>query len=138
MDKNYKFIASCDKDCLINTDRKFGKGGVAILWHVNHDNFITRLPLDDDRILGIQVQLSPDNLLHVFQVYSPCSNYSIVVYREYIDKLYNVYYMYSQHGMVMFLGDVNSKVVSNVSLSNRDTFFSQFLTDIIYVAADKL
>lgn len=41
-------------------------------------------------------------------------------------------------GMVIFLGDFNSKIMSNVSLANRDTYFSQFLSDINYVAADTL
>jgi len=39
------------------------------------------LPLfDDDRIVGVHLQIAPSVNAFIFQVYLPCSNHSVAVY----------------------------------------------------------
>ena len=38
--------------------RKVGKGGVAMFWKADIDSRISLLNIDDDRIMGVQYQLS--------------------------------------------------------------------------------
>lgn len=49
----------CHSDLLLPGNRKVGKGGVAILWHNSMSNLVTPLDIDNDRIIGIQLQVAP-------------------------------------------------------------------------------
>ena len=44
-----------DSDLLIPSSRKVGKGGVALLWHRRLENCISILDVNDDRIIGIDI-----------------------------------------------------------------------------------
>ena len=82
-------------------------GGVVIMWHKRLSHFITYLSIDDDRIVGIQLQIAPSVHASIFQVYLPCSNHSVAVYKQYIDKLYDLH-LYSDQGIPIFLGGYNA------------------------------
>ena len=56
--------------------RKMNEGGVALLWRKSLANCIVPLELNDDRIIGIQLQISPSDYIVIYQVYLPCANYS--------------------------------------------------------------
>jgi len=43
IDSDYKSVSTADKDCKVRNGRKVGKGGVALLWHVKHDKYVTQL-----------------------------------------------------------------------------------------------
>ena len=62
----YKNHSVCDKDlrnpCVYNVR----KGGVAILWNNKYSNNISVLPIDDDRIVGIQFECSKNCFLYIF------------------------------------------------------------------------
>ncbi|MCG7879141.1 MAG: reverse transcriptase domain-containing protein [Candidatus Thiodiazotropha endolucinida] len=114
---NLHFLSSIHKDYLpygiIDSEvRKrgsnIGKGGVAILWHKSLSNFITPLDIDSDRICGIQYRLCENMYIYFIQVYAPCSNYPIPLYRDFIDCLQTVISMFSQHGIVIVMGDLNA------------------------------
>ena len=75
--------------------------------------------------------------MFIFQIYLPCSNLSISIYRTYIEKLYNLYSIYSSTGSVVFLGDFNAKYDLNSSIS-RDQFLCRFLSDVNLVAINSL
>jgi len=47
------------------------------------------------------------------------------IYRTYIEKVYDLYSMYSSTGSVVFLGDFNAKYDLNSSIS-RDQFYADF------------
>ena len=89
IDNMYISHAVSDLDLCEPSNRKVGKGGVCILWKRTLDKIINPLLIDDDRIVGIQIQVSPDELVHIFQVYLSCSNHRIRSFRDYIDKLEN-------------------------------------------------
>ena len=80
--KNYRYIVKCDNDLLLPSKRKIGKGGVALLWRHELNDRVSPLEIDD-RITGLQLQISPSNYVFIFQVYLPCTNHSNVIYRDY-------------------------------------------------------
>ncbi|XP_053395834.1 uncharacterized protein LOC128555985 [Mercenaria mercenaria] len=137
IDSTYKSVAVADNDCKYKNSRNVGKGGVALLWHVKHDKYITPLNIDDDRIIGIQYQVSKQQYIFIFQVYLPCSNYSILTFRDYIDKLYNLWSMYSENGTVLFMGDFNAKIQVH-SKNYRDMYTLRFINDTNCVAVDTM
>jgi hypothetical protein len=137
VDRNYISVAVADKDCKYRNSRKVGKGGVALLWHKKHDQYVVPLAIDDDRIVGIQYQLSKDTYIFIIQVYLPCSNYPIQTFRDYIDKLYNLWSMYSDKGVVLFIGDFNAKVQLN-SQNYRDMYLLRFIQDTNCIAVDTM
>ncbi len=61
--------------------RRVGKGGVALFWHVRIDAQITPIPIDDDKMIGIRYEALRGVYVYIFQVYVPCSNHSIYVFR---------------------------------------------------------
>ena len=132
LDSNYRSFAVSDVSLSFPTKRKVGKGGVAILWHKRHDQYITPLDIDDDRIIGIKYNCCLNSALYIFQVYLPCSNYSLIAFTEYIDKLRNILNLYTEKGIVVLMGDMNVNLLPNASQVNptgRKLRFLDFLRD---------
>jgi hypothetical protein len=121
-DSQYRSFSRSDKSLLLPSSRRVGKGGVSILWHIKYDKYISPIDIDDDRIVGIQLQLSPSQFVFFFQVYLPCRNHAIACFREYIDKLYDIWNMYCQHGLVIFMGDFNSSFLNSATNDSRNTY----------------
>ena len=140
IDNNYKSHVVTEWNTSIINRNHISKGGVAILWHLKHDRFVTPLIIDDNRIVGIQFEVAPNQFVYILQVYLPCSNHPIEHYRNYIDKLCNLWSLYSENGTVIFMGDFNAKVNQLVkgNLRNRDLSLLQFLNDANLVAANTL
>ena len=132
IDNSYISHAAADFDLKRPSSRRVGKGGVAILWHRKYDRFISRLALDDDRIVGIKYEIDTSSCIYFFQVYLPCVNHSIDVFREYIDRLQNLLSLYSEKGTVVIMGDFNT-YLPDVNLrdrvDNRSLYFNSFLRD---------
>ena len=63
-----------------------GKGGVALLWHKRLSHCIRNVDTDDDRIIGIDINLKNNVHIVCFGVYLPSSNYSNELFYEYIDR----------------------------------------------------
>ncbi len=80
------------------------------MWHKRLNHCITPLCVDDDRIIGIQYQLSSTAYVYLFQVYLPSSNHSINVFRDYIDIVYELKCQYTDKGVVIFMGDFNAHI----------------------------
>ncbi|MEW8191611.1 MAG: endonuclease/exonuclease/phosphatase family protein, partial [Candidatus Thiodiazotropha endolucinida] len=59
INSNYNCHAVSDFDLRFPGRRRVGKGGVALLWHKRFDHKITRLSFEDDRIIGLQLEISP-------------------------------------------------------------------------------
>ncbi|MEW8546461.1 MAG: reverse transcriptase domain-containing protein, partial [Candidatus Thiodiazotropha sp.] len=141
IDKYYRSFAVSDTDLQRPSNRRVGKGGVAFLWHIKHNNRISPLLLDDDRIIGIKYEICTDNIIFFFQTYLPCTNHSMDVYREYIDKLQNIISLYSERGMVVIMGDINT----HLSLSgqqgrpnNRGMYFNTLLRENNMISVNTL
>ena len=128
----YSSYAVSDKDLVFNGTCRMGKGGVAILWKKKYDSCVSQLPFICDRILGIQVEFSPQNFLYLFQIYLPSKNNPIDNFKEYLDSLQTVISEYRMRGSVVLMGDFNCHVNSRhfrKTLDSRDKLFNTFLYD---------
>ena len=134
----YKIHAVCDFDLDKISNRRVGKGGVAIMWLKKHNNNVTPLTIDDDRIVGLQFQIAPNQFAFIFQVYLPCRNHPIQAFKDYIDKLYNLWSLYSENGLVVFMGDFNANLLNNSTQDSRNAYLKKFLNDTICIAANTL
>jgi len=81
------------------------------MWHKKQNNSVTPLCIDDDRIIGVQYQVSASQFLYLFQVYMPRGNHNNAVYSSYIDRLFDLWNTYSENGICVFLGDFNAKFI---------------------------
>lgn len=75
--------------------------------------------------------------MFIFQVYLPCVNLPIGSYRQYIDKLYDIWHMYSASGTVLFLGDFNAQIDPS-SPRTRDLLVCKLLNDTNLIAVNTL
>lgn len=116
--------------------RGHGQGGVAIMWHKRLSPFVVPLDVDDERIVGIQVQANR-HYLYIFQVYLPCSNHSIRDYRQCLLKLFELYNTYSDNGTCIIMGDFNANVI-RCTLQPRDRDLLQFINDCSLCAINLL
>ena len=86
---------------------------------------------DNDRIIGIKFEVNTGNCIYFIQVYLPCSKHSIEVYREYVDKLQNILYLFSEKGIIM-IGDFNlhlPEANSGGRIDNRSLCFNSLLRE---------
>ena len=63
---SYTYAAVSYSDPEKHSRRKVGKGGVAIFWKLTIDSRVSLLNINDDRIIGIQYQISKDNLNRLY------------------------------------------------------------------------
>ena len=124
IDNMYCSHAVSDYGLLLPSNRKVGKGGVCILWKRNLNNMITPLDIDDDRIIGIKLQINPENIIFIFQVYLPCTNHGTEVFKGYLEKIENLFFSFSQKGLVIVMGDLNAEVNPK---TKRNSCFSELL-----------
>jgi hypothetical protein len=87
IDNMYIWYAVSEKDLMLTSNQSVC---VALSYHAKYTQCITHLDIDDDRLIGIQFQISKSIFIFFFQVYLPCSNHSITKLREYIDKMYDL------------------------------------------------
>ena len=123
IDTKYKCHAVSDFSLKLPSNRKVGKGGVALLWHNKWDNKVTPIDIDDDRIIGIELLIDSSNYCFIFQVYLPCKNYAGSKYRDYIEKLENIVSIYSTRGTVVIMGDMNSEIFDNNNNSSSRMYY---------------
>ena len=81
IDNSYKSHSIADSELKLPGNRKVGKGGVALLWKKTYDNKITILPIESDRIIGVQYEITSNCFLYIIQVFMPSKNHSIYKYR---------------------------------------------------------
>lgn len=132
IDNNYHSYAVSDAALSLPGRRRVGKGGVAILWHKRHDHNISPLNLEDDRIIGVKYICNSECAFYFFQMYLPCSNHSMAAYTEYIDRLRNILYLYSERGIVVLLGDMNANLLPSAlesNISGRSLHLMNFLQE---------
>ena len=72
IDNQYISHAAADFDLKRPSNRRVGKGGVAILWHRKYDPFISRLELDDERIIGIKYETDTSSCIFFSGVLTLC------------------------------------------------------------------
>ena len=132
IDNSYMCHAVSDLDLKRPSRRRVGKGGVAILWHKKYDNYVIPLSLDDDRVIGIKFEINRDNSIFLFQVYLPCTNHSIDMFKGYLDRLQNILSLYSEKGTVVLMGDFNAYLpiaCFRERADHRSLYFQSFVHD---------
>ena len=87
---NHDGIVVCSNDNLDFMDGRRGYGGVAILWKCMLSDFVEKLDVGCDRIVGIQLFLPNRDALFIFSVYLPSSSHSDNEYLEYLDQLWSL------------------------------------------------
>ena len=95
-------------DLEIPSRRKVGKGGVALFWKYDVDNYVIRLNIDDDRLIGIQVLVSRECYVYIIQLYLPSSNHCMQEFEEYIFKLQDICSSFVESETLIIMGDLNA------------------------------
>lgn len=121
INSQYFSYTKSDVDLRLPGNRRVGKGGVAIMWNKRLHSSITPLDIDDDRVIGIQFEISTDVYMYIFQVYLPSSNHSINYFKEYIDVIFDLYSQYCNKGVVIFIGDFNAHINGRSFVKPMDT-----------------
>ena len=137
----YVGFCTTDSDLVWPSNRKVGKGGVAVLWHMSLSKNISPLDIESDRICGVQYTLRKDVCLYFIQVYAPSSNHSNNIYRDFIDLLQAVISMYSENGTVIIMGDFNAHLQGQTFIKATDERGRYLLDMLSYhnlVAVDTL
>ena len=86
---------------------------------IKNTDFIVKRRLID-RIIGLQIEISPSFYVYVFQTYFPCSNHPIAEFLGYIDKLENLLGLYADKGLVAIMGDLNANLLHSQSVSMQN------------------
>ena len=122
-------IVVCKDPSTLNS-RRIGKGGVGFIWKKKWSDIIEIIDVDDDRITVLKLSLSRENYFFV-QVYLPTSCYPYALYSEYVDKLTDLFSMFSNKGQVIFLGDFNASCANdNVNVKQRDAYLRNAVLSI--------
>ena len=84
-----------------------GQGGVEMLWKAGLGDFVSKLSIDSDRIIGAKFVLENRESLFVLAVYLPASNHSLEEFHEALDFLWALYEHYSDQGITVIIEDFN-------------------------------
>ena len=129
--KSYNYSAMSDFDLERPSRRKVGKGGVALLWKCSIDSRISALNIDDDRMIGLQYQISENTFIYVIQVYLPSANHSVEDFETYLCKLQDILSMYADRGTLVVMGDFNAHLNGRTFVKfhdRRSKLFKQLLS----------
>ena len=90
-----------------------GQGGVGLFWKNEYGDLITHLPIDSDRIVGVQfsfqlIDMSVD--IFIFSVYFPSTSYPIDEYKKCLALLWALFETYCDSGLIIILGDLNGSL----------------------------
>ena len=141
LDSKFTHHSVCDKDLRIPCVSNVRKGGLAILWNNKYTNKISTLPIDDDRIVGIQFECSKNCFIYFFQVYFPSSNHSLFKFLEYVEKLTDLIHSYRDRGIVVVMGDINAHLNTHAifkKLDERSVRFQKCLTELNLISVNSL
>ncbi|CAC5389436.1 unnamed protein product [Mytilus coruscus] len=100
--------------------------------------YVESIDIDDTRITGIEIHTIHSENIYCFCVYLPASSKPFEHFRIYVERLYDIYMIYSQLGTVIILGDINAKVNGPRSLNSvrdkRSETFAKFLDELRLVS----
>ena len=99
------------------------------------------MPIDDDRIVGIQFECSKNCFIYFFQVYFPSSNHSLFKFLEYVEKLTDFIHSYRDRGIVVVMGDINAHLNTHAifkKLDERSVRFQKCLTELNLISVNSL
>ena len=97
--RDYQSYGVIDRDNYLPGRRPMGKGGVALMWHKSLNNNITTLDIDSEYSIGfVQTDTS---ILYRYM-------HHVSIYRDFVDLLQTVISIYTDHGIVIVMGDMNT------------------------------
>ena len=102
------------------------------------DNKFTPLPIEEDRIIVVQIEIFPAEYIFVLQVYFPCSNYSIAEYRDVLHRLDNYINFYAERRTVITMGDFNTNLKYHRRFDSRSKALCALLNSNNHVAINTL
>lgn len=130
--KDYTSVGKCDNSADPYSIPRRGKGGVAFIYKEHLDSSIHVLPIDNDRIIGIQVNLNQNLNMCLLSVYLPSTNQDDNYFEECIDTLCDLWAKYSHDSEVVILGDINCQIKGHrctPQSSKRVSMVQRFLDD---------
>ena len=110
IDTTFDVFSKADSSLNVFDSSRRGKGGLGILWRKDLSSLVSKLYLDDDRLTGICVHLQNNAKLFIINVYMPSTDYPIELYREYVQKVSDIYEEYNSVGQVLLVGDWNAEL----------------------------
>ncbi|CAC5393640.1 unnamed protein product [Mytilus coruscus] len=75
--------------------------------------YVDSIDIDDTRKTGIEIHTIHSESIYCFCVYLPASSKPFEHFRLYIERLYDIYMIYSQLKPVIILGDIKAKSYEN-------------------------
>ena len=78
-----------------------------MLWKAGLGDFVSKLSIDSDRIIGARLVLENQESLFVLPLYLPASNHSLEEFREAFNFLWALYEHYSDQGITVIIRDFN-------------------------------
>ena len=130
VDSDYNYSAVSDSDLELPSRRRVGKGGVALFWKRTIDSRVSILNIDDDRLVGIQYQVSHNSYTYIIQAYLPSANHPISELNDYLLKLQDICSMYDRRGTVILMEDFNAHFNGEKFIKphdRRSNLFLQFI-----------
>ena len=105
-----------------------GRGGVAILVNRNLQFSVKEVScLDSERVVGIQLSDTYNNLMYILGAYMPSDN-DIDSYTHTINVVESLYHHYSAYGTVVIAGDMNASCLDSHCVSNvKSRIFTNFV-----------
>ena len=104
------------------------KGGVSLLIRKSLKQCTNAVPIESDRITGIEPTLNDSATIYIFCAYLPASNLSNDLFHECLDLLEELYITYSSKGTVIIIGDLNVKIAGPKFVFARDKRSDMFHT----------
>ncbi|CAC5396551.1 unnamed protein product [Mytilus coruscus] len=112
--------------------------GVTFIVKSSIVKYVDSIDIDDTRTIGIEIHTIHSKSIYCFCVYLPASSKPFEHFRIYVERLYDIYMVYSQLGTVIFLEDINAKVNGSRSFSSvrdkRSETFAKFLDELSLVS----
>ena len=81
---------------------------MGVIW--NRSLPVNNVPIDSDRIIAVQLNVSSSTTLSIIGVYLPTADNPLNVYKEYLQELENVVYALRTSGPVLIIGDFNAHI----------------------------
>ncbi|CAG2194964.1 unnamed protein product [Mytilus edulis] len=114
------------------------EGGVTFIVKSSIVKYVESIDIEDTRITGIEIHTIHSENIYCFCVYLPASSKPFEHFRIYVERLYDIYMIYSQLGTVIILGDINAKVNGPRSFNSvrdkRSVTFAKFLDELRLVS----
>ena len=114
------------------------EGGVTFIVKSSILKYVECIELDENRITGIEIPTLNSERIFCFCVYLPATSKSFEYFRTYVERLYDIYSVYSEMRTVYILCDLNVKVngprLTSIVTDKRFELFEHCLNEFNLVS----